>query len=308
VAVIYTITTNPSIDYTMDTDLVLGKVNRPRTEVIYPGGKGINVSLALRQLGEETKALGFAAWRIGQTIRDMLDDLQCPHNLLDLGGGRQSRINVKFKGNPETAVNGFGPLLAEEDMVRLLDLLRGVKEEDMVVLSGWTKSIPFYVSILRQVSAAGCLTVLDCTGEAMWQCLSCRPFLIKPNLAELGALFGVEDLELMEGVDLARQLQREGARNVLVTMGGGGAFLLTEAPALYSANACIGQVRNTVGAGDSLIAGFLTGWKRTGDYSEALRLGVAAGCATAFSDWLGTKSETMELLDQIQVQRVPIEI
>ena len=257
---------------------------------------------------EETKALGFAAGRIGQTIRDMLDDLQCPHNLLELGGGRQSRINVKFKGNPETAVNGFGPLLAEEDMVRLLDLLRGVKEEDMVVLSGWTKSIPFYVSILRQVSAAGCLTVLDCTGEALWQCLSCRPFLIKPNLAELGALFGVEDLELMEGVDLARQLQREGARNVLVTMGGGGAFLLTEAQELYSANACIGQVRNTVGAGDSLIAGFLTGWKRTGDYSEALRLGVAAGCATAFSDWLGTKSETMELLDQIQVQRVPIEI
>ena len=307
-AVIYTITTNPSIDYTMDTDLVLGKVNRPRTEVIYPGGKGINVSLALRQLGEETKALGFAAGRIGQTIRDMLDDLQCPHNLLELGGGRQSRINVKFKGNPDTAVNGFGPLLAEEDMVRLLDLLRGVKEEDMVVLSGWTKSIPFYVSILRQVSAAGCLTVLDCTGEALWQCLSCRPFLIKPNLAELGALFGVEDLELMEGVDLARQLQREGARNVLVTMGGGGAFLLTEAQELYSANACIGQVRNTVGAGDSLIAGFLTGWKRTGDYSEALRLGVAAGCATAFSDWLGTKSETMELLDQIQVQRVPIEI
>ena len=307
-AVIYTITTNPSIDYTMDTDLVLGKVNRPRTEVIYPGGKGINVSLALWQLGEETKALGFAAGRIGQTIRDMLDDLQCPHNLLDLGGGRQSRINVKFKGNPETAVNGFGPLLAEEDMVRLLDLLRGVKEEDMVVLSGWTKSIPFYVSILRQVSAAGCLTVLDCTGEALWQCLSCRPFLIKPNLAELGALFGVEDLELMEGVDLARQLQREGARNVLVTMGGGGAFLLTEEQELYSANACIGQVRNTVGAGDSLIAGFLTGWKRTGDYSEALRLGVAAGCATAFSDWLGTKSETMELLDQIQVQRVPIEI
>ncbi len=307
-AVIYTITTNPSIDYTMDTDLVLGKVNRPRTEVIYPGGKGINVSLALRQLGEETKALGFAAGRIGQTIRDMLDDLQCPHNLLDLGGGRQSRINVKFKGNPETAVNGFGPLLAEEDMVRLLDLLRGVKEEDMVVLSGWTKSIPFYVSILRQVSAAGCLTVLDCTGEALWQCLSCRPFLIKPNLAELGALFGVEDLELMEGVDLARQLQREGARNVLVTMGGGGAFLLTEEQELYSANACIGQVRNTVGAGDSLIAGFLTGWKRTGDYSEALRLGVAAGCATAFSDWLGTRAETMELLDQIQVQRVPIEI
>ncbi len=304
---IYTITANPSIDYTMETDLILGQVNRPRSEVIYPGGKGINVSLALLQLGEETKALGFAAGRIGQTIRDMLDDLQCPHNLLELGEGRQSRINVKFKGNPETAVNGFGPDLHEEDMVRLLDLLRGVKKEDTVVLSGWTKSIPFYVSILRQVSAEGCITVLDCTGEALWQCLSCRPFLIKPNLEELGALFGVEDLEIMEAVDLALQLQREGARNVLVTMGADGAFLLTEDEQLYSANACIGTVRNTVGAGDSLIAGFLTGLKRTGDYAEALRLGVAAGGATAFSDWLGTKEDIMSLLDQVQVEKVPLE-
>lgn len=305
---IYTITTNPSLDYTMETELIPGRVNRPKSEVIYPGGKGINVSIALRQLGEDTKALGFAAGRIGQTIRDMLDDLQCPHNLLSLGGGRQSRINVKFKGNPETAVNGFGPRLEEADMARMLELLQGVKAEDTVVLSGWTKSIPFYVSILQQVSASGCMTVVDCTGEALWQCLPCRPFLIKPNLSELGALFGVEDLEFMEGVDLARQLQREGARNVLVTMGGSGAFLLTEDQELYSASACIGQVRNTVGAGDSLIAGFLTGLKRTGDYGEALRLGVAAGSATAFSDWLGTREEIMALLDQVQVEKVPLDL
>ena len=305
VAVIYTITTNPSIDYTMESELIPGQVNRAKSEVIYPGGKGINVSLALRQLGEETKALGFAAGRIGQTIRDMLDDLQCPHNLLELGKGRQSRINVKFKGNPETAVNGMGPELEEEDMARLLKLLEGVKNEDTVVLSGWTKSISFYVSILKRVS--GCTAVVDCTGEALWQCLPCRPFLIKPNMEELGALFGVEDLEFMEAVDLARQLQREGARNVIVTMGGGGAFLLTEDQQLYSAGACIGQVRNTVGAGDSLIAGFLTGFKRTGDFAEALRLGVAAGSATAFSAWLGTGEDTMALIDQVKVEKVPLE-
>ena len=303
---IYTITTNPSIDYTMDTDLVLGKVNRPRTEVIYPGGKGINVSLALRQLGEETKALGFAAGRIGQTIRDMLDDLQCPHNLLELGGGRQSRINVKFKGNPETAVNGFGPLLAEEDMVRLLDLLRCIKPEDGAVLSGWAQSIPFYVSIIRLLTDAGCTTVLDCSGEALWQCLPCHPFLIKPNLQELGELFGFEDLEFMEGVDLARQLQNEGARNVVVSMGGGGAFLLTEDQQLYSANACTGSVSNTVGAGDSLVAGILTGLKQWGDFGKALQLGIAAGSATAFSDWLGTRELTMQLMEQVTVEKIPL--
>jgi len=303
---IYTVTMNPSIDYTMDTDLVLGEVNRTRSEAIYPGGKGINVSLSLGRLGEETKALGFAAGRIGQTIREMLNDLQCPHELLELDGGRQSRINVKFKGTPETAVNGRGPELYEADMSRLLELLRAVTEKDTVVLSGWTQNVSFYVALLRQVSETGCVTVLDCTGEALWQCLSCRPFLVKPNLEELGALFGIDDLEYVEGIELAHQLQREGARNVLVSMGGNGAFLLTEQQELYSASACIGQVRNTVGAGDSLIAGFLTGLKKTGDFGEALRLGIAAGSATAFNDWLGTAEMTMELLKQVQVEKTTL--
>ena len=148
------------------------------------------------------------------------------------------------------------------------------------------------------------MTVLDCTGEAMWQCLPCRPFLIKPNLSELGALFGVEDLELGEAVDLARQLQHEGARNVLVSMGNTGAFLLTEDQDLYFANACVGQARNTVGAGDSLIAGFLTGYRETGgDFAEALRLGVAAGSATAFDAWLGSAEETMRLREQVHVEK-----
>ena len=301
---IYTITTNPSLDYTVETDLVPGQINRTRSEIIYPGGKGINVAISLQRLGQETRALGFAAGRIGQTIRDLLDDLDCPHDLLELEGGGQSRINVKIQGTIETAVNGRGPDLSEADMNRLLDLLRDVRHDDVVVLSGWTQSIPFYISILQQVAATGCMTVLDCSGEALWQCLGCRPFLVKPNVAELGALFGVEDLEFGEAVDLARQLQHEGARNVLVSMGNTGAFLLTEDQDLYFANACVGQARNTVGAGDSLIAGFLTGYRETGgDFSEALRLGVAAGSATAFGEWLGTKEETMRLREQVHVEK-----
>ena len=300
---IYTITTNPSLDYTVETELIPGQVNRTESEVIYPGGKGINVSISLQRLGQETRALGFAAGRIGQTIRDLLDDLGCPHTLLELSGGGQSRINVKFRGAVETAVNGRGPALEEADMAKLLELLHEVRAEDAVVLSGWAQSVPFYVSILQQVVATGCMTVLDYTGESLWQCLGCRPFLIKPNLTELGALFGVEDLDENEGVELARQLQHEGARNVLVSMGRKGAFLLTEEQELYFANACIGQVRNTVGAGDSLVAGFLTGLRQSGDFGQALQMGVAAGCATAFDDWLGTRESTLAIMQHIRVEK-----
>ena len=252
-----------------------------------------------------SRALGFAAGRIGQTIRDLLDDLGCPHTLLDLPSG-QSRINVKVRGAMETAINGCGPSLGAGDLVRLLELLEDVQRGDAVVLSGWAQNISFYVSILQQLAETGCMTVLDCSGEALWQCLSCHPFLIKPNLTELGALFGVEDLEYEEGVELAHQLQLEGARNVLVSMGGVGAFLLTESRELYIANACCGPAVNTVGAGDSLVAGFLTGLRQTGEFDKALQMGVAAGCATAFNDWLGTREETMALMEQVHVEKTEL--
>lgn len=306
-AMIYTITTNPSLDYAVEADLIPGRVNRTRSESIYPGGKGINVSLCLQRLGMETRALGFAAGRIGQAIRDMLDDLDCPHELLELSGGGQSRINVKFRGTasqPETAVNGRGPGLGEADLARLLARLEDLGPEDALVISGWAQSIPFYVSLLERANAARCLTVLDCTGEALWQCLKCRPFLIKPNLSELGALFGVDDLDYLEGVELAAQVQREGARNVLVSMGPGGAFLLTEDQRLYLAPACGGQARSTVGAGDALVAGFLTGLRQTEDFVQALQLGVAAGCAAAFSDWLPAGEEIRDMVDKIRVESV----
>ena len=300
---IYTITTNPSLDYTVDAELIPGQINRANSEIIYPGGKGINVSLSLLRLDQETRALGFAAGRIGQTIRDLLDDFGCPHTLLELSGGGQSRINVKILGPVETAVNGQGPALGAADLVRLLKLLEDVRRDDAVVISGWAQNISFYVSILEQLAGTGCTTVLDCSGEALWQCLGCHPFLIKPNLSELGALFGVEDLDFAEAVELAHQLQLEGARNLLVSMGGNGAFLLTESQELYFAGACTGPVVNTVGAGDSLVAGFLTGLRQTGDFGKALQVGVAAGCATAFSEWLGSKEETMRLMEQVKVEK-----
>lgn len=302
---IYTITTNPSLDYTVEAELIPGQINRTSSEAIYPGGKGINVSLSLQRLGQETRALGFAAGRIGQTIRDLLDDLGCPNTFLELSSG-QSRINVKVRGPVETAVNGRGPSLGAGDLVHLLELLQDVGRDDAVVLSGWAQNISIYVSILQQLAQTGCTTVLDCSGEALWQCLPCHPFLIKPNLMELGSLFGMEDLEYGEGVELAHQLQLEGARNVLVSMGGGGAFLLTESRELYIANACSGPTVNTVGAGDSLVAGFLTGLGETGDFGKALQMGVAAGSATAFSDWLGTKELTLSLLEQVHVQKTEL--
>lgn len=305
---IYTITTNPSLDYTIEAELVPGRVNRARSETIYPGGKGINVAIMLHRLGMEATALGFAAGRIGQAIRDLLDDQQVPHELIQLAEG-QSRINVKFRGTagmPETAVNGLGPRLTEEGMARMLERLQALRPDDCVVISGWAQSIPFYVDLLERANAAGSTTVLDCGGEALWQCLKCRPFLIKPNLAELGALFGVDDLELSEAIELAMRLQDEGARNVLVSMGSSGAFLLTEDRRLFTGDTCGGTVISTVGSGDAVVAGFLTGWQRTGDYVKALRLGVAAGCGCAFCDWLCSGDDVLSLVERIHVEEVAL--
>lgn len=305
---IYTITTNPSLDYTVEADLAPGRVNRTRSETIYPGGKGINVAVMLHRLGMETTALGFAAGRIGQAIRDLLDDQQVPHELIQLAGG-QSRINVKFRstaGMPETAVNGLGPKLTREGMDRMLARLRTLSPEDCVVISGWAQSIPFYLDLLELANSAGATTVLDCSGEALWQCLKRRPILIKPNLTELGSLFGVEDLELSEAIELAMRLQDEGARNVLVSMGSSGAFLLTEDRRLFTADACSGTVISTVGSGDALVAGFLTGWKKTGDYVKSLRLGAAAGCGCAFCDWLCSGDDVLALVERIHVEEVTL--
>lgn len=305
---IYTVTTNPSLDYVLEAELEPGRVNRARSEAIYPGGKGIIVAIMLHRLGIDVTALGFAAGRIGQAIRDLLDDQQVSHHLLTLPEG-QSRINIKFlgaRGTPETAVNGLGPQLTEDAMARMLEQLRELGPEDCVVISGWAQSIPFYLDMLELANGAGATTVLDCTGEALWQCLKRHPFLIKPNLTELGALFGVDDLEPAEAFDLAMRLQEEGARNVLVSMGSAGAFLLTEDHRLFSAAACDGKVISTVGSGDALVAGFLTGLLRTGDYSKALQMSVAAGCGCAFCDWLCSQDDVLALLDRIHVEEVAL--
>lgn len=301
---IYTITTNPSLDYTVETDLVLGQINRSRGEYIVPGGKGINVALMLQRLGRSSKVVGFAAGHTGRTIRSLLDELGCSNELLEPVQRGESRINVKIPGEPETSINGMGPVLTDEDRDRLLELLEDLTPDDCVVISGWTRHIQFYEKLLERAHACGCMTVLDTSGEALWQCLKQRPFLIKPNIHELGELFGFEDLEDVEAVQLAGRLQEEGARNVLVSMGRRGAFLLTEDHRLYNANAAVRHKVSSVGAGDSVIAGFLVGLRQSESFARALQLGVAAGCATVYNEWLASGEEVMSMVDSITVEEL----
>lgn len=303
---VYTIATNPSLDYTVETDLVPGQINRSRGEYIVPGGKGINVALMLQRLGRNSKVVGFAAGHTGRTIRSMLDEMGCCHEFLEPVQRGESRINVKIPGDPETSINGMGPVLTDEDRDRLLKLLEGVTPDDCVVISGWTRHIQFYEKLLERAHAVGCTTVLDTSGEALWQCLKQRPFLIKPNIHELGELFGFEDLEDVEAVQLAARLQEEGARNVLVSMGRRGAFLLTEDHRLYNANAVVRHKISSVGAGDSVIAGFLVGLRETKDFPRALRLGVAAGCATVYNEWLASAEEVLAMVDNITVEELEL--
>ena len=303
---IYTVTLNPSLDYVVEGELLPGCVNRARRENIYPGGKGINVSLVLRQLGMETMALGFVAGHIGGVIEALLYDLDCPHKLLKLRDG-ESRINVKYMGQQETAINGCGPTLGEEDLIALLEQLKDADHGDWVVLSGWSQHPSFVQSILKTMRTSGCRTVVDCSGEALLQSLQYRPYLIKPNLQELGEVFNRRDLSFPESVMLAKELQDRGARNVLLTMGAEGAFLLTEAGELYTAASCPGEVRSTVGAGDATVAGFLTGLGEEMDLPRGLQMAVAAGCATAYTDWLGERREIMELVESIRVQKLPLQ-
>ena len=264
-------------------------MNRTRSEAIYPGGKGINVSLCLQRLGMETRALGFAAGRIGQAIRDMLDDLDCPHELLELSGGGQSRINVKFRGTasqPETAVNGRGPGLGEADLARLLARLEDLGPEDALVISGMG---PVHPLLCIPVGEGERGRVSDGIGLHWGGPVAVPEVPALPHQAQplrAGSPLRVDDLDYLGGCGAGRPGPAGGGPECAGVHGPCGAFLLTEDQRLYLAPACGGQARSTVGAGDALVAGFLTGLRQTEDFVQALQLGVAAGCAAAFSDWL----------------------
>lgn len=297
---IYTVTFNPSLDYVVQVDdFAVGEINRTRTESIYPGGKGINVSLVLQNLGLPSVALGFTAGFSGAEIERLLQEAGCQCDFIAAKAG-YSRINTKIISGAETALNGQGPQLSEAELAALFNKLRRLTQDDVLVLAG---SIPaslpdnIYEQILELLQPVGTRVVVDATGDLLLKVLKYRPFLIKPNHEELGEFFGRGPLLTEEEILAAAQkLQQQGARNVLVSRGANGALLLDENGKLYKQASPKGTLVNSVGAGDSMVAGFLAGYLQTQDYDAALRLGVAAGSASAFKAWLATREDVEKIL------------
>ena len=297
---IYTVTFNPSLDYVVQVDdFAVGEINRTRTESIYPGGKGINVSLVLQNLGLTSVALGFTAGFSGAEIERLLQEAGCRCDFIAVKAG-YSRINTKIISGAETALNGQGPQLSEAELAALFNKLRRLTQDDVLVLAG---SIPaslpdnIYEQILELLQPVGTRVVVDATGDLLLKVLKYRPFLIKPNHEELGEFFGRGPLLTEEEILAAAQkLQQQGARNVLVSRGANGALLLDENGKLYKQASPKGTLVNSVGAGDSMVAGFLAGYLQTQDYDAALRLGVAAGSASAFKAWLATREDVEKIL------------
>ena len=297
---IYTVTLNPSLDYVIQVDkLVPGEINRTTHEAVYPGGKGNNVSVILSNLGHSSKVLGFTAGFTGEALENMLKEFGCDTAFIRLPEG-STRINVKINAGEETEINGQGPVITEEAQSALFEQLDALKEEDILVLAG---SIPntlpsdIYERILEHLQGRGIHFVVDATKDLLLKVLKYHPFLIKPNNHELGEMFGVTLKTRDEIVAYAKKLQEMGAENVLVSMAGDGAILLTEDGIIYKAKPPKGKVLNSVGAGDSMVAGFLTGYLNTGEYEKAFRLGVVTGSATAFQYWLATKEDIVALME-----------
>ena len=299
---IYTVTFNPALDYVVWVDhFTTGSVNRTAEEKIFYGGKGINVSAVLASLGYPSTALGFVAGFTGDEIERGVKTLGFSSDFIRVKKG-MSRINVKLKSEEESEINGRGPEITTEDVNELFRKLEHLKAEDILVLSG---SIPatidsrIYEMILEKLEGREILTVVDAEKDLLLNVLKYHPFLIKPNNHELGEMFGVVLENDAAIVEYARRLQDMGARNVLVSMAGDGAMLVAENKEIYHLGVAKGIVRNSVGAGDSMVAGFLAGYLENKDYAHALRLGTAAGGATAFSDGLGTRDEIMRLYEEV---------
>ena len=286
---IYTVTFNPSLDYVVSLDgFALGRTNRTVEERLFPGGKGINVSLVLRELGLESTALGFTAGFVGQEIERRLEELGLRCDFIPLSSAC-SRIYVKLKDFNGTEINGMGPEIGTKEWERLSGRLEALGQGDVLVLAGSIpRSLPptVYGDILGRLSGRGVLTAVDADGSLLTEALAHQPFLVKPNHHELGGIFGVEIRSREEALSYAKRLQTMGAKNVLVSMAGEGAVLADQNGESHQLPAPEGRLVNAVGAGDSMVAGFLAGWLRTGDFGCALRMGLSAGSATAFSEGL----------------------
>lgn len=296
---IYTVTFNPSLDYIVSVrNFEEGSVNRASDEMILPGGKGINVSIVLNNLGMESHLLGFIAGFTGKEIERMVSDDGCISEFIKVDNGL-SRINVKMRSEKESEINGIGPAISNSEMTQLLDKLDKLKEGDVLVLAGSIPaSIPdtIYYDIMKMLSDRKIMIVVDATKDLLLNVLPLHPFLIKPNKQELAEMMNLENLSKEDIVKNAFELQKRGAGNVLVSMAGEGAILVTEDGKVYSSAAHKGKVVNSVGAGDSMVAGFIYGYLKNKDYKEAFETGLCAGSASAFSENLATKEQVEELL------------
>lgn len=303
---IYTVTLNPSIDYVINLEhLETGQVNRVKDENVYPGGKGINVSRVLKNLGHDNVATGFVSDFTGGFIINSLDDLNVKSDFIKLDNGF-TRINVKIKSDEETEINGGGPHISDKKLEELFDKLSELKEGDILVLAG---SIPstlkedLYEKIMEHIKGNNVKVVVDATKNLLLNVLKYNPFLIKPNNHELEEIFNVKLENVEEIAVYGKELQKMGARNVLVSMGKDGALLITEDKEVFISNVPKGSVINSVGAGDSMVAGFISGYTNSNSYEEALKLGAASGSATAFSSDLATKEFIDKLIQEIKVER-----
>ncbi|WP_342471872.1 1-phosphofructokinase [Metasolibacillus sp. FSL H7-0170] len=302
---IYTMTLNPSIDYIVEvTPFQLGALNLIQKEAKFPGGKGINVSQVLKRLGTDSKALGFVGGFTGNYIVNALQQKGIATDFVHVQ--EDTRINIKLKTGQETEVNGRGPTIQELELANLLNKINRLADGDVLVLAG---SIPqclpatIYETMAATVTQKGAKVVVDTTGEVLLNVLPNSPFLIKPNHHELGELFNVTIETIEEAIPYGKRLVEMGAQHVIVSMAGAGALLFSKELALY-ANVPKGVLKNSVGAGDSVVAGFLSCYFRMGDVQQAFRYGVASGSATAFSLELCTQAEVEELLPQIQLIHV----
>lgn len=300
---IYTVTFNPSLDYIVTVEhFTCGVVNRTKEEIIYPGGKGINVSMVLKNLGYENTALGFLAGFTGDKLQKLLEEKGIATDFIRVEKG-MSRINVKLRSEEETEINGQGPAIEASDIAKLYGKLDRLEDGDILVLAG---SIPdvmpgsMYMDIMKHLEGKHLKIVVDATKDLLVNVLKYHPFLIKPNNHELGEIFGVTIEDKDAVVAYAKKLQEMGAGNVLVSMAGEGAVLVTEEGTVFKAEAPQGKVRNSVGAGDSMVAGFLAGYLENHNYADAFRMGVCTGSASAFSEELATKAEVLALLDKNQ--------
>lgn len=298
---IFTVTFNPSLDYIVRVDeMRLGTINRTNYEQLLPGGKGINVSIVMGNLGHPSRALGFSAGVTGVALEKLLADAGVDADLVHVKEGF-TRINAKVKAVEETELNGQGPRIAPEDVDALFSKLDVLGQDDTLVISG---SVPntlpsdMYEQVMERLAGHGVRIVVDAERDLLTRVLPYRPFLVKPNNHELGDIFGVTLKTRDEVVPYARRMQEMGAQNVLVSMAGEGGVLVAADGQVYQSPAAKGTVVNSVGAGDSCVAGFLAGLMETGSYQTAFRMGLAAGSASAFSDHLATRPEVEDLMSR----------